>query len=117
MTDTAHQGAAPGFKTDHPFPTGVLDRVDQCREIEVAAAQRAGEFRPGRGSLIDTLLDAGHLVSFSCREGVCGSCETTVLEGTPDHRDFVLSPAEREAGKTMMICVSGCKSPRLVLDL
>jgi len=48
---------------------------------------------------------------------VCGSCETTVLEGTPDHRDFVLSPHEQEAGKTMMICVSGCKSPRLVLDL
>lgn len=74
-------------------------------------------FHDGRGSLIDTLLKAGHPVSFSCREGVCGSCETTVLEGTPDHRDFVLSPHEREAGKTMMICVSGCKSPRLVLDL
>jgi len=40
-----------------------------------------------------------------------------VLEGLPDHRDSVLSPAEHAANKSMMVCVSGCKSERLVLDL
>jgi DNA-directed RNA polymerase sigma subunit (sigma70/sigma32) len=40
-----------------------------------------------------------------------------VLEGLPDHRDSVLSKSEREANKSMMICVGGCKSERLVLDL
>jgi hypothetical protein len=40
-----------------------------------------------------------------------------VLEGIPDHRDSILSPTERAANKVMMVCVSGCKSERLVLDL
>jgi len=53
----------------------------------------------------------------SCEDGICGACETPVLEGLPDHRDSVLSKAEREGNKTMMICVGGCKSERLVLDL
>ncbi|MGC4243116.1 MAG: PDR/VanB family oxidoreductase [Herbaspirillum sp.] len=72
---------------------------------------------PAGKSLLDTLLDAGIAVDHSCREGVCGACETRVLEGEPEHRDGVLSKAERAAGKTMMVCVSGCKGQRLVLDL
>lgn len=56
-------------------------------------------------------------VPFSCEEGICGACETRVLEGTPDHRDMVLSSAEHAANTLMMVCVSGCKSERLVLDL
>ena len=72
---------------------------------------------PAGKSLLDALLEAGANVDYSCREGVCGSCETTVLDGVPDHRDGVLSRAERESGKTMMVCVSGCKGRRLVLDL
>jgi ferredoxin len=53
----------------------------------------------------------------SCREGTCASCETTVLDGEIEHRDSVLSTAERESGKTMMVCVSRAVSPLLVLDL
>jgi ferredoxin-NADP reductase len=56
-------------------------------------------------------------VPFSCEEGICGSCETRVLEGTPDHRDMVLSTSEQASNQVMMVCVSGCKSERLVLDL
>jgi hypothetical protein len=40
-----------------------------------------------------------------------------VLEGTPDHRDMVLSASEQASNQVMMVCVSGCKSERLVLDL
>ena len=68
-------------------------------------------------SILDTLSDAGVEVAFSCREGICGACETRVLEGTPDHRDALLSDAEKQEGRTMMICCSGAKSERLVLDL
>ncbi|MCE4054798.1 PDR/VanB family oxidoreductase [Pseudomonas sp. Au-Pse12] len=68
-------------------------------------------------SLLDVLLEAGCDIDHSCREGVCGSCETRVLEGEVDHRDGVLSKAERAANRSMMVCVSGCKSQRLVLDL
>jgi ferredoxin-NADP reductase len=63
------------------------------------------------------LIASGVFIPFSCEEGICGSCETRVLEGEVDHRDSILSPAERAANSVMMVCVSGCKSQRLVLDL
>ncbi|MDW8806976.1 PDR/VanB family oxidoreductase [Streptomyces scabiei] len=68
-------------------------------------------------SVLDTVRAAGVEVLYSCTEGTCGTCETDVLEGTPDHRDSVLSDEEREAGETMLICVSRCRGSRLVLDL
>jgi tetrachlorobenzoquinone reductase len=68
-------------------------------------------------SILDALLEAGVDVPYSCREGVCGTCEVSVLEGIPDHRDEILSEQERAANKTMMICRSGCKSGKLVLDV
>jgi len=68
-------------------------------------------------SLLAALQQAKAEVMTSCEEGICGSCETRVLEGVPDHRDSVLSPAEQATNQMMMICVSGCKSERLVLDL
>ncbi|MCW3481975.1 PDR/VanB family oxidoreductase [Neisseriaceae bacterium JH1-16] len=52
-----------------------------------------------------------------CREGVCGTCETKILEGEAEHRDQYLSDGERAAQKTMMICVSRARGARLVLDL
>ncbi|WP_060882669.1 PDR/VanB family oxidoreductase [Streptomyces caniscabiei] len=68
-------------------------------------------------SVLDTVRAAGVEVLYSCAEGTCGTCETDVLEGTPDHRDSVLSEEERAAGETMLICVSRCQGSRLVLDL
>ncbi|MFF7393508.1 PDR/VanB family oxidoreductase [Streptomyces scabiei] len=68
-------------------------------------------------SVLDTVRAAGVEVLYSCTEGTCGTCETDVLEGTPDHRDSVLSDEERAAGETMLICVSRCQGSRLVLDL
>ena len=68
-------------------------------------------------TLLEALRACGADPATSCEEGICGSCETAVLEGTPDHRDSVLSAAEHAANKVMMVCVSGCKSDRLVLDM
>ncbi|MGY0022784.1 PDR/VanB family oxidoreductase [Streptomyces sp. YJ-C3] len=68
-------------------------------------------------SILAAAEQAGLDVASSCRDGICGSCETRVLEGAPDHRDFLLSDAERAASTSMMICVSRCASGRLVLDL
>jgi ferredoxin len=69
----------------------------------------------------DTLLrvieKAGIKVDCMCREGICGSCETVIVDGMADHRDSYLSDAEKAAQKTMMLCVSRCKGTRLVLDL
>lgn len=71
---------------------------------------------PGK-SIIDALDENGVSVLSSCLEGVCGTCETHVLEGVPEHRDSLLSEDEREANEYMMICVSRARSERLVLDL
>ena len=68
-------------------------------------------------TILEAVEAAGVEVTCSCLEGVCGTCETAVLEGTPDHRDSILTAAEREAGDTMMICVSRASSPMLRLDL
>ncbi len=72
---------------------------------------------PEGKTILDVLLDAKIPISHSCTMGICGSCETVVLEGIPDHRDDFLTPKEKEANKTIMICCSGSLSPKLVLDL
>lgn len=68
-------------------------------------------------SILQTLLDAGIDVPYSCMDGICGSCEVRVIAGEPEHRDLVLSPDQQASNKTMMICCSGSKSETLVLDL
>lgn len=67
-------------------------------------------------SILHTLLDAGADVLYSCEEGTCGSCETQVLGGDPDHRDNLLTDDDRDQG-SMLICVSRCLGKRLVLDV
>jgi ferredoxin-NADP reductase len=84
--------------------------------VVLARSARTFAVPPGK-SILDTLLEHGIDVPHSCKEGVCGTCETTVIEGIPDHRDLVLSKAEQAANTTMMICCSGCKGEKLVLDL
>jgi ferredoxin-NADP reductase len=72
---------------------------------------------PADRSLLDVVRDVLPEVLSDCEEGFCGTCETRVLEGDPDHRDTVLSESEKAAGDTMMICVGRCLGNRLVLDL
>lgn len=67
-------------------------------------------------SLLDAMLGAGMSPEYSCREGVCGACEVRVICGDVDHRDLILSKREQAANKSMMVCVSGCRSGNLVLD-
>ncbi|MCX5267661.1 PDR/VanB family oxidoreductase [Streptomyces sp. NBC_00199] len=85
-------------------------------EVELAQSGRTVTVAPGV-SVLDAVRAAGVEVLFSCTEGTCGTCETDVLEGVPEHRDSVLTAEEREAGETMMICVSRCRGRKLVLDL
>ncbi|MFC4498824.1 MULTISPECIES: PDR/VanB family oxidoreductase [Streptomyces] len=82
-------------------------------EFEAVCARSGRTVRvPAEESLLDALTHAGHPVPSGCREGVCGSCELTVLDGEPDHRDDIGAPTGR-----MYACVSRARSPRLVLDL
>jgi ferredoxin len=72
---------------------------------------------PTDRSLLDVIRDAVPDAPFSCEEGYCGSCEATVIDGVPDHRDDILTEDERRSGRTMFPCVSRSRSDRLVLDL
>jgi len=72
---------------------------------------------PAGISILEAVRTACPTVMSSCEEGICSACETEVLAGVPDHRDSVLTPAERAANKYMMICVSRALSTHLVLDL
>ncbi|MFJ3799542.1 PDR/VanB family oxidoreductase [Streptomyces sp. NPDC090088] len=72
---------------------------------------------PADRSLLEAVRDRVPDVPYSCEEGYCGSCETSVLAGTPDHRDSVIGPQERATATTMMICVSRAASPVIELDL
>lgn len=85
-------------------------------EVMLAKSGKIVVVKPGK-TMLDALLDAGVDAPYSCREGVCGTCEVGVLEGTPEHRDLVLSQDERASGRTVMTCCSGCRGDRLVLDL
>jgi len=90
--------------------------ANQSYTVELRKSGKTFTITPEK-SLLQTLLDAKIDADYSCEEGICGACETRVLEGVPDHRDSVLSASEQASNKMMMICVSGCKSDRLVLDL
>ena len=72
---------------------------------------------PADKTIIQVLKDAGIDVLTSCEEGYCGTCETEVLEGVPDHRDEYLEEEERASNKRMMICCGRSKSPELTLKL
>ncbi|MFL9864670.1 PDR/VanB family oxidoreductase [Paraburkholderia fungorum] len=68
-------------------------------------------------SILESLERQGVCPPFSCREGLCRSCEVEVLSGDVEHRDYVLSEDEQAANKSLMICVSRAKSDELVIDL
>ncbi|HEY2220701.1 PDR/VanB family oxidoreductase [Actinomycetospora sp.] len=68
-------------------------------------------------SVLEAARQAGATTLSSCEKGTCGTCETTVLDGVPDHRDSILADHERAAGDCMFPCVSRSCTDRLVLDL
>jgi ferredoxin-NADP reductase len=72
---------------------------------------------PTTSTLLKVLTENGIAIDSSCEAGICGCCEIRVLEGIVDHRDEVLTPSQRAANKSMMVCCSRAKSERLVLDL
>lgn len=89
---------------------------DEAFEVELAQSELTLTVPPDR-SILSVVEDAGVGVLSSCAEGTCGTCETPVLDGEPDHRDSVLTDDERAVNDCMMICISRSRTPRLVLDI
>jgi len=97
-------------------PAAEVDGDDRPFDVVLERSGMELHIEPGQ-SILTACQAVGVDVPCSCTEGICGTCETDVLEGVPDHRDHVLSPEERESGETMMVCVSRARTDRLVLDL
>lgn len=133
-TDTAVYCCSPAPLLDAveqacaSWPSGAL-HVERFAPKERVGTPGASEFTvelarsdrtlsvPADRSLLDVLQEAGVNVLSSCREGTCGTCETAVLAGKPDHRDTLLSEQEQAAADVIFPCVSRSHSRRLVLDL
>lgn len=109
-----------------PWPPGAL-HLERFTAKEIDASedsdfelvlQRSGIVTtvPAGTSVLQVMRDSGVSVLASCLEGTCGTCETEVVAGEVDHRDSVLDPDEQESNEVMMVCVSRCRGPRLVLD-
>ncbi|MFI7034236.1 PDR/VanB family oxidoreductase [Microbispora rosea] len=110
---TARNGAGAAEATEEGAAAGTAERAF---EVELALTGTTLTVPEGR-SILEVVEEAGVAVLSSCREGTCGTCETAVLSGVPDHRDDLLTEEEREAGDVMFICVSRARSARLVLEL
>jgi ferredoxin-NADP reductase len=82
--------------------------------LALARSQIETRVEPGQ-TMLAALLDLGIDIPASCCGGICGACKVDWLEGSPVHRDRVLSPAER--ARSLMVCVAGSAGVRLVLDL
>lgn len=97
-------------------PAETADEAGPAEGFEVVLSQSGRSIPvPAGTGILDALLEAGVNVDYSCHEGTCGTCETVVLEGVPDHRDPMWSEDGPE--DSMLICVSRSRTPRLVLDL
>jgi ferredoxin-NADP reductase len=90
--------------------------VDSAFELVLQRSGLTLEVPPDK-SVLTVIREAGVSVLASCLEGVCGTCETEVIDGDVDHRDSVLNEEEQASNEYMMVCVSRCRSPQLVLDL
>ncbi|WP_292454068.1 PDR/VanB family oxidoreductase [Mesorhizobium sp.] len=91
--------------------------VDPLSSFEVRLARSGGNFFiPADLSILEVLEKQGIEIPSSCRQGVCGSCATGVLQGEPDHRDVFLSAREKASNNQICPCVSRAKSSFLVLD-
>lgn len=93
--------------------------VDTGGDTEFAVELDTGEVFeiPAGRSILAVLEEGGVDVFKSCEEGICGSCVSGVLEGTPDHRDNCLSAADKASGNRMALCVSRARSEKLVIEL
>ncbi len=106
------------LKVEHFQST--LGKLDPSKEHTFEAELKdSGLVIPVRAdqTLLDALRAANIDVQSDCEEGLCGSCEVRVLHGEIDHRDVVLTRAEREAGNRMMSCCSRACGQRIVLEL
>lgn len=99
-------------------PTAPASNRDRDRDIDLELAMSGTKITvPAGQTILEAIRKIRPDIPFSCTEGYCGTCETRVLDGIPEHHDTVLDTTERAANKKMMICVSRARTQHLTLDL
>ena len=121
MIEAVRQAAAHhSISSDHIhvelFETPALKKSEKTFEVEIKSSGEIFQI-PTDKSILEVLEAGGVDLIYDCQRGDCGICCVDVLQGTPDHRDVVLSQTEKDSGKVMQICVSRALSDRLILDI
>jgi ferredoxin-NADP reductase len=116
FVDAAASAAPDGTEVHRQRFDAPAPAAGTARPYEVVLARRAERLRVQPGTnLLSALREAGADVPVSCGAGICGACVVPVLDGAVEHRDSVLTAAERRTG--VVTCVSAAAGERLVLDL
>jgi len=120
LTTCAEAGASERLHFERFVPptdgAGFVTDGDTAFEVELRSSGVTLQV-PADKTLLEVVQSVLPDVPFSCTEGYCGSCESVVLDGEPDHRGSLMTPEEHDEERTMLICVGRSKSHRLVLDL
>ncbi|WP_454724391.1 MULTISPECIES: PDR/VanB family oxidoreductase [Cupriavidus] len=101
---------------EHFAPPAAAPQAGAGFVVRLRSTGAAYPVRPGE-SIVQALARHRIRIETSCEQGLCGTCLTGVLAGTPDHRDTFLSEEERACGDRIVACVSGCAGGTLLLDL
>ncbi len=118
VEDLAAASWPPDTVHSEYFSANPLAFAGSRAPFEVTLALSGGTYAVGaEETIVEALHKCGIEISTSCRQGVCGTCVTGLLDGEADHRDAFLTDAERRAGDKIMPCVSRAKTGVLVLDL
>jgi tetrachlorobenzoquinone reductase len=115
----ARSGIAKSATHFERFAAPEISAEASCDRQFAVVLCRSGkrvDIPPGT-SILETLEQQGLDLPFSCREGLCRTCEVPVLGGIPDHRDYVLSDDERSRNKSVLVCVSRALSDEMMLDI
>lgn len=117
LIDAAAAAGWPRERVHHEFFAAAAPAAgDGAFTVQLRSSGRSIAVGAGE-SVLDALLREGLSPLYDCKRGECGLCATTVLAGDVEHRDYVLSDAERQQGRQMCICVSRVRGGELVLDL
>jgi vanillate monooxygenase ferredoxin subunit len=97
------------------FKPAELDGEDVELQVTLTASGETYTIPAGE-TILDVLLDAGIDIDYDCKMGICGLCAVKVIDGDPDHRDYVLTEDERDDEKLFCPCISRTKSGNITLE-
>lgn len=90
---------------------------NQPFEIVLSRSKLTLTVPPDR-TILEVVRAAGINAESSCEAGICSTCETGLISGKADHRDDILTTADKTANRKIMICVSRAQpGETLVIDL